>query len=272
MPTAAEVLAVARAEIGVVERPAGSNRVKYWDWYDPSLQGNPWCAAFVSWCFDQAGMRLAIQTPKGFHYTPSGRSWFDKAGRLHRAPQVGDVALFDFPGGKNRTEHTGIVESVSRDGTRMLCIEGNTGVGNDTNGGAVMRRERVVSHAVFGRPAYGAAVTPGPAAPPPPVTINLEEDGMPRATTLITIGPLGAAGTPHPGKGWASWDPGFGVPPKSIQCTPHGPFPPADGYWDAVDGDDEAVARAQVRGNAVVIAITKGTPGGYASVWVEAAA
>ena len=49
--------------------------------------------------------------------------------------------MFDFSGKKAKTEHTGILESIDKDGY-LIIIEGNTGNGNDANGGAVMRRVR----------------------------------------------------------------------------------------------------------------------------------
>ena len=54
-------------------------------------------------------------------------------------PRTGDIVIFDFPGGA-ATDHTGIFESAS--GNAVTTIDGNTGVGNDANGGAVMRRMR----------------------------------------------------------------------------------------------------------------------------------
>jgi len=64
----------------------------------------------------------------------------------------GDVAIYDFPGGA-ATDHTGILESVTASG--VIAIEGNTGAGNDANGGQVQRRPRsnnLIKGAV--RPAY----------------------------------------------------------------------------------------------------------------------
>lgn len=51
------------------------------------------------------------------------------------------------------TDHTGIAESVTASG--VIAIEGNTGSGNDANGGQVQRRPRnynVIKGAL--RPAY----------------------------------------------------------------------------------------------------------------------
>ena len=57
--------------------------------------------------------------------------------------QPGDIVIMDFPGNKFRTDHCGIVVTALTDGVRT--IEGNTGVGNDSNGGEVMERTRPLS-------------------------------------------------------------------------------------------------------------------------------
>lgn len=52
--TADMVLATARAELGVKEKPTNSNNVKYNTWfYGRKVSGSnyPWCEVFVCWCF-----------------------------------------------------------------------------------------------------------------------------------------------------------------------------------------------------------------------------
>lgn len=140
MATAKEILAVARAELGYTESPAGSNRTKYGKWF--GLDGQPWCMMFVQWCFRQAGAQDMLPM-----LTAS-------CGALMRAAQAkgcwitgdyqpGDVVIYDFPGNNVKTDHCGIVVTAPTDGVRT--IEGNTGVGNDSNGGEVMERTRPLS-------------------------------------------------------------------------------------------------------------------------------
>ena len=65
----------------------------------------------------------------------------------------GDIVFFDFSGKRKKTEHVGIVVGVV--GSTVLTIEGNTGTGNDADGGAVMKRRRDVSLITCGvRPGY----------------------------------------------------------------------------------------------------------------------
>ncbi len=48
-----KIISVAENEIGYEEKPPNSNKTKYGKWF--GLDGQPWCAMFVSWCYDKAG-------------------------------------------------------------------------------------------------------------------------------------------------------------------------------------------------------------------------
>lgn len=159
--TAADMLRVARSQIGVRESPRGSNRVKYTKWY--GLIG-PWCAMFVSWVARQAGVDNSI-IPK-HAYTPSGRNFFRNKGRYYRKPKVGDIVYYQFPG-FGRVSHVGIVERVHGDGS-WTAIEGNTDAAGGRTGGQVMRKRRysVGSLGGFGRPAYAKSSGKAPASKP----------------------------------------------------------------------------------------------------------
>ena len=134
MATANEILAVARKELGVKESPAGSNRTKYGTWY--GLDGQPWCMMFIQWVFAQAGVELPVKTASCGAFMRAAQA----AGRWVTSNyQPGDVVIYDFPGG-GATDHCGIVVTALTTGVR--AIEGNTAVGNDSNGGEVMERTR----------------------------------------------------------------------------------------------------------------------------------
>lgn len=151
MTTAQDVLRIARAELGVKEHPANSNKTKYGRWY--GMNGEPWCAMFVSYCFNFAGLPLPITLAKGFAYCPYGVNWFKQQNRLYTTPKVGDVVFFDWAGGRNGAEHVGIVEKVISD-QHIVAIEGNTSKTNQNNGGQVMRRDRENCMLGYGRPDY----------------------------------------------------------------------------------------------------------------------
>ena len=133
------VLAIAAWQVGVLKSPAGSNKVKYnTAFYGREVSGRayPWCMAFIWWVFREAGFNL---------YKTAGCSAFVRRYKTFSPGQVvaggyrpGDIVFFDFSGSRKKTEHVGLVAAVS--GGTVITIEGNTSVGSDANGGAVMRR------------------------------------------------------------------------------------------------------------------------------------
>lgn len=139
-----KLLALARAQIGVKESPAGSNNVKYNTWYygrKVSGSAYPWCMAFDQWLFHQIGHPLPCKTAS----CGALLRWYQKhdPACIVAIPAPGDITIFDFPGGKD-TDHTGILESMV--GDHVITIDGNTGTTNDANGGAVMRRTRHIKY------------------------------------------------------------------------------------------------------------------------------
>jgi Putative peptidoglycan binding domain/CHAP domain len=161
MTTVNQVLDRARSQIGVTEHPRESNRTPYGAWY--GIQGQPWCAMFVSWCTYHEGLALPATISKGFAYTPSGAAWFRRRRRWTGRPAPGHIVFFNFPGdGVNRISHVGIVESVRPDGS-IVTIEGNTDERGGRTGGKVMRKIRRVGIVGYGIPDYdnGSRVRPG---------------------------------------------------------------------------------------------------------------
>lgn len=149
MPTAQQVIEAAKSQVGYRETP--NNRTKYGKWYQ--MDGQPWCAIFVSWVFDQAG---ALRLNHGKNaYTPTHADRFKKAGQWGTTPKLGAVVFFKFPGGPNRIHHVGIVTGI-KDGY-IETIEGNTSAGtagSQRDGGGVWARKRSVGIVGYGYPAY----------------------------------------------------------------------------------------------------------------------
>ena len=152
--TGRRALAEALRHVGVRESPPGSNRTMFGRWF--GVDGVPWCAVFVSYCFDVgAGVVLcrswrgAGTGPRGVAYVPTLAAWLRATGRaVAGPPQPGDIAVFDWDGGL--PDHVGIV--IRANGAGIDTVEGNTAVGNDSDGGEVMRRHRSLSSvALFGR-------------------------------------------------------------------------------------------------------------------------
>jgi hypothetical protein len=152
-----EALAEAARHIGVKESPAGSNRTPFGVWY--GQDGVPWCNIFVSYCFQVgAGYTICdgskgagVKPGKGCAFVPTTKAWLETAGMWvgRTEPQAGDIVVFNWNG--NRCDHIGLVAQSLGNGL-FTTIEGNTSIGNDSNGGEVMRRQRDLLHVEgFGR-------------------------------------------------------------------------------------------------------------------------
>lgn len=141
-----KIINIARAEVGNKENPKDSNLQKYGEWF--GLNGYAWCAMFVSWIFNHADCSLPkIDRDKGYCGCQTGYNFWKKAGMITDKPQMADIVLFDW-NKDNHFDHTGIFLHDNGNGT-FSTIEGNTSVGNDSNGGEVMIRIRNYSIAKF---------------------------------------------------------------------------------------------------------------------------
>lgn len=146
-----KVIEVARGELGQNENPAGSNLVKYWDAYDPKMQGQPWCCSFLWWVFQHAGERMAFFGGGKTASCSILLRWYKEQGLTVPVEdvQVGDIALYNFHN-ESSPEHCGLVTEVSNLPDRLISvwsIEGNTtspngAYSNQSNGGCVAERKR----------------------------------------------------------------------------------------------------------------------------------
>lgn len=96
----------------------------YWRWYGFSAHVD-WCAVFVSWCADQAGLLDNGSMPK-FAVCDDGIRWFIDKGRWFNrniSPEPGMVIFFDWDQ-DGRSDHVGIVEKCEED--MIYTIEGNS--------------------------------------------------------------------------------------------------------------------------------------------------
>ena len=140
-----KALNIAKSQIGVKENPPGSNIVKYSREY--GIIG-PWCAMFVTWCFVHAGSKNAFKLGARWSFVP----WIVGAGRnrtfgFRTIPwsevRPGDLVCYDWER-DGTADHIGIFEQRTSS-TSFTAIEGNTALGNDSNGGEVMRRGRFLN-------------------------------------------------------------------------------------------------------------------------------
>lgn len=143
MATAEQILKKAKSQIGYKESPAGSNKTKYGKAY--GMNGQPWCAIYVWWVFKKSNASKLFFDGKKSAYVPIIMDWGIAGGLTvgKGSGKLGDIAGFDF--NKNgSSDHIGIIEKKNADGS-YTTIEGNTAIGNDANGGKVMRRTRYES-------------------------------------------------------------------------------------------------------------------------------
>ncbi|MBK8039233.1 MAG: CHAP domain-containing protein [Verrucomicrobiaceae bacterium] len=154
-----EVLKVAKSQLGVTEKPPGSNAGPEVEAYLKSAgasKGDPWCMAFVFWCFKQAATTLNIPNPcvktAGVHdhwnrAATAGATRISTATATANPATVapGMVFCINTGGGKG---HTGFVLSVT--GGTIETIEGNTNSGQGREGIAVMKHTRKINSISLG--------------------------------------------------------------------------------------------------------------------------
>ncbi|MEI7869727.1 MAG: peptidoglycan-binding domain-containing protein [Candidatus Methylumidiphilus sp.] len=148
------VINFAKTQIGIREKPLGSNRGTEVDEYlrtvgiDPKHGGKAWCVAFTYYCYAKAANDLAMQNP---HIKTAGvlDHWHQaqvkpkvicvKNSHAIADPslvQPGSLFIIDHGGGLG---HSGLVIEVSNG--RLVTIEGNTNDDGSRNGIGVFNRD-----------------------------------------------------------------------------------------------------------------------------------
>lgn len=149
----ARALAIAAGQVGVMERPPGSNRGPEVDVYlratglNPAAGSFAWCAAFIYWCFGEAlhnrETNPIIKTAGVLqHWNQALRKGTPKvlaAEALENPALVKPGFIFILASGGG-FGHSGLVEAV--DAGIMTTIEGNTNDTGGREGVGVFRRSR----------------------------------------------------------------------------------------------------------------------------------
>lgn len=144
-PLREKALARARQDLGMKEHPPNSN------WSVISRRWNmkgPWCAMGVSEWYIDVGSKAFVER-KDFAYCPfmlaaAERGEHGLAIVRFAEAKPGDVLCFDWDD-DGIADHTGLFENWLRPGLTFRTVEANTAVGNDSNGGEVMERDRTAS-------------------------------------------------------------------------------------------------------------------------------
>ena len=122
------------------------------------MNGQPWCAMFVTWAYELAADELGLDSPsfvRGSRYAYVPYVVGDaRAGRYGLSttddPIPGDLVCFDWElNGEH--DHIGLFERWTSGTSTFESIEGNTSTSSNSNGGQVMRRSRGRSGVVFVR-------------------------------------------------------------------------------------------------------------------------
>ena len=113
-----DIVNIAKTQVGYYEGYDGYT--KYGDWY--GLPNSDWCAMFVSWCANQAG--VDTNTFPSFALCSAGCDWFMSQGNFHYSgsytPKAGDLIFYASYG---NIYHVGLV--TGSDGYNVYSIEGN---------------------------------------------------------------------------------------------------------------------------------------------------
>lgn len=145
------------SQVGTTEKPAGSNFVKYWQWFKDrfkaNYEGQPWCGCYAIRRAFAGGLKL----PQNFISVIAIQKWAVANKRWNacnfeaehtKKIKAGDLTIIGGPGVHVETA----VADAEEDGS-VLTNGGNTtpeiGSGNQFNGGAVAKKVRQ-AHEIYG--------------------------------------------------------------------------------------------------------------------------
>jgi|GEM_PF-3062206 len=130
----------------------GDNNNPYGKWF--GLNGQPWCAIFVSFCANEAGI-LGTVVPK-YSNVEEGRKWYVKKGRFKGvssgyAPKAGDVIFFR----NGNQNHTGIITAYDPKTKEIITIEGNSSDSIARRSYNLNKKNHIVGYGVNGGSDFG---------------------------------------------------------------------------------------------------------------------
>lgn len=164
----------ALTQVGTKEDPPGSNygpQVAKYEAVTGAFRA-AWCASFVQWAFEEVGFPQPVFSKSAYvpYIVDTARSlgWTVTP----QSMQVGDLACYDWQH-DGVADHIGIVQVKSVSAFR--AVEGNTAMGNESNGGEVMLRDRSFSdvQAFIRVPGSKDVKVPNPTPRPVPSTGGL---------------------------------------------------------------------------------------------------
>ncbi|PRD51999.1 peptidoglycan-binding protein [Sphingobacterium gobiense] len=119
------IVEIAAAEIGVREATGNNDgeRVEAYLAYTGLSKGHAWCAAFISWCYGQAGLTEPCN-PWSPALFPNARTYCRSNACAHSKIMIKPADVFGiYSHSANRINHVGLVRGIA--GKYLLTIEGN---------------------------------------------------------------------------------------------------------------------------------------------------
>lgn len=144
-----DIISVALTQVGYKEGPGNSNGndTKYGQWWGHNPMA--WCAVFVSWCADQAGIPESVIKQSSFSNAPAF-GFSSTFNAYQKTPQPGDLFF------RNTNAHVGIVYKV--EGDTFYTLEGNTWTSADPRHGVMIRQRDLYSSSyTFVSPNYSGS-------------------------------------------------------------------------------------------------------------------
>ena len=136
---------VYRSQIGVRELTGNNDGDQIWEYQKAGgiKIGQPWCAAYVAWCFQQAKIKAIKSGWSPAWFTPKYVIYKKGIASLQEEPQQGDVAGLYYSK-LGRYGHTFFIDYWSKSN---FCItnEGNSNEDGSRDGNKVVKKKRLKS-------------------------------------------------------------------------------------------------------------------------------
>ena len=129
-----DIINVALTQVGYKEGSGNNNYTKYGAWWGRNPMS--WCAIFVSWCAEQAGVPGSVLKQSSFS-NASAFGFSSSFTASQKTPQPGDLFF------RNENAHVGIVYKV--EGSTFYTLEGNTWTSADSHHGVMIRQRNLYS-------------------------------------------------------------------------------------------------------------------------------
>ena len=135
--------AIYTAEIGVRELTGKNDGVRVEEYLASCGlgKGYAWCAAFVNWCFVQAGIQGSgsAYSPNWF---PVSKVVYTNGANNNRTPSKCDVFGMYYKE-KKRIAHVGFIDEWKEGNNYCITVEGNTNDGGSREGDGVYKKRRL---------------------------------------------------------------------------------------------------------------------------------